>query len=488
MAGKGRALGTRAAIWFLTLNSFSLQRELAFSKRTLLVVLVNRIDSSVNHLKPKTIRFDRIRRSPCRRWASPCQTTYRATMHPAGLQRGTSNYAFMKQQLRQDVRIEYFQCLIFLGTRMFLLLVSAVALPANVWAFFFALRREHERKEREKIEGPSYARKMPRYVKCAVCVSTVVGVTAQADSPGSRGTEKREQDRCSCRAQGSEILSSCPNLDRRSRDAGGRFRSMDLPARLWANEAVTAANFVHLHLTASRWIAAMRQVFDNAFDITARVRRYWRIRNEAIRYRVFGCATGLQSKHRNMQIRLWRFLATLLPVHRHSLCLLKRHSSRNCSSRVRIAILSYLQLGFMWVIRTRSLYITFVQFDGGTNSVIRLDHRIYSSLMFEGSFRILVDDKFRSREQEINRNEITLEPSEYKRTSGIEESMHIFGLFTDAYSKFDGIIYQQLKGLVRTTMMHKLENIVLPVISPMPLSHFVDYTNKRQEKGTHMNY
>ncbi|KER32827.1 hypothetical protein T265_12720, partial [Opisthorchis viverrini] len=50
-------------------------------------------------------------------------------------------------------------------TRMFLFLVTAVALPSNVWAFFFVFRREHERKEREKIEGPSYVRKMPRYIK-----------------------------------------------------------------------------------------------------------------------------------------------------------------------------------------------------------------------------------------------------------------------------------------------------------------------------------
>ncbi|KAG5444965.1 hypothetical protein CSKR_203115 [Clonorchis sinensis] len=70
------------------------------------------------------------------------------------------------QAAKRDFKLRFHEATIASRrTRMFLLLVSAVALPANVWAFFFALRREHERKEREKIEGPSYARKMPRYVK-----------------------------------------------------------------------------------------------------------------------------------------------------------------------------------------------------------------------------------------------------------------------------------------------------------------------------------
>ncbi|KER32828.1 LOW QUALITY PROTEIN: hypothetical protein T265_12721 [Opisthorchis viverrini] len=68
------------------------------------------------------------------------------------------------------------------------------------------------------------------------------------------------------------------------------------------------------------------------------------------------------------------------------------------------------------------------------------------------------------------------EPAEYKRTFEIEESMHLFGLLTDAYSNFS------LSTVVRKTMMHKLEHIVLPVVSHVPLSHFVNYINKRARK------
>ncbi|KAL3319516.1 hypothetical protein Ciccas_001813 [Cichlidogyrus casuarinus] len=55
--------------------------------------------------------------------------------------------------------------LLFLAARIVYHCVTPIVLVANVWAYFFTQRKEHERKEREKENPPVHMKPYPRTLK-----------------------------------------------------------------------------------------------------------------------------------------------------------------------------------------------------------------------------------------------------------------------------------------------------------------------------------